>query len=63
VTYLEYLIWTASHTAAALNEAIRMALEMDHEQSAIETLEHKLDIVATLAKYGNPNPVRVEPKP
>lgn len=62
MSYRDYLVWTAAHTATALTEAIRVAMDM-HEEYAIEHLEKQLDIVPRLAGYANPNPERVAPRP
>jgi hypothetical protein len=62
MSYRDYLVWTAAHTAAALTEAIRIAMDM-HEGYAIRHLEAKLDVVPELARYGSPNPERVLPRP
>ena len=64
MSYRDYLIWTASHTAASLSEAVRIAIDMgDDEDFAVRHLEHKLDVARELAKYGNYNSDRVEPRP
>lgn len=63
LSYRDYLIWTAAHTAHALTDGIRTALDMNDEQYAISVLEHTLDVGKQLLDVRNPNPERVEPKP
>lgn len=63
MTYREYLVWTAAHTAAALNDAIRTAMDMDDEYYAVRYLEQKLDVSRELAKHSRPNPDVVGPRP
>ena len=63
MTYREYLVWTAAHTAAALNDAIRTAMDMGDEYYAVRYLEQKLDVARELVKYSRGNPDVVGPRP
>ena len=62
MSYRDYLIWTAAHTAHALTEAIRMALDMQDEEYAILHLEAQLAVARELAKTGETTD-RVAPRP
>lgn len=63
MSYRDYLIYTASQAAAALNDAVKTALSMSDERIAVEHLESKLDSAKLLVEYTHPNPERVEPRP
>ena len=62
MSYRDYLIWTAAHTAASLTEAIRTALDMQDEGYAIQHLEAKLASGRELLKIGETTD-RVAPRP
>jgi hypothetical protein len=64
LTYRDYLIWKATHTAASLNDAIRTALDLRDETDAIRHLERALEVAVVLAQpHSTPNPERVAPRP
>lgn len=60
MSYRDFLIWTTAHTAHALNDSIRLALDMHDEREAIQILEHRLNTVAALADFDRPNPETVQ---
>lgn len=59
-----YLLWVASKTASALNQAMDEALTMEDEGSAILTLEKALENTPALASFNKQRgiTVRVDPE-
>lgn len=62
ISYRDYLISTAAHTAGALADAVRNTIEFNDEDYSIEYLEQHLATARELLRI-SPNPERVLPRP
>lgn len=63
MSYRDYLVWQVGHTIACLSDGLRMAMDMNDEEYAVDVLEGKMKTSRELLKFRNPNPERVLPRP